>query len=119
MTYNDVKTCSMRTLCETLEDEYFAIREELCNRLRALFIAYKVKEVTIKPMKLKFSNCGYSIFVDKVFIRDSDNSIICSGKTDFTHKPNETFLSYLRSEPQKMCEFYEEVYEEILNKTDK
>ena len=114
MTYNDIKTCSMRTLCETLEDEYFAIREELCNRLKALFIGRKVKEVTIKPMRLKFSNCGYSIFIDKVFIRESDNSIMCSGITDFTKKPNGTFLSYLRSEPQKMCEFYEEVYEEII-----
>lgn len=116
MTYKNVKTCSMRTLCETLEEEYFAIREELCNRLKALFIARKVKEVTIKPMKLKFSNCGFSIFVDKVYIRDTDNSIICSGRTDFTHKPNETFLSYLRSEPRKMCELYEEVYEKIINK---
>ena len=117
MTYKDIKTTSIRTLCDVLEDEYFAIREELCNRLKALFIARKVKEVTIKPMKLKFSNCGFSIFVDKVYIR-SDDSILCSGITDspFTKKPNETFLSYLRSEPQKMCEFYEEVYEEIINK---
>ena len=117
MTYKNVKTCSMRTLCDVLEDEYFAIREELCNRLRALFLGLKVKEVEIEPMKLKFSNCGFSIFVDKVYIR-SDNSIICSGRTDspFTNKPNETFLSYLRSEPQKMCELYEEVYEKIINK---
>lgn len=116
MTRNDIKTTSIRTLCEVLEDEYFAIREELCNRLRALFLGLKVKEVEIEPMKLKFSNCGFSIFVDKVYIRDTDNSIMCSGITDFTKKPNFTFLSYLRSEPQKMCELYEEVYEKIINK---
>ena len=114
MTYNDIKTTSIKILCEVLEDEYFAIREELCNRLKALFIGLKIKEVEIKPMKLKFSNCGFSIFVDKVYIR-SDNSIMCSGITDspFTKKPNETFLSYLRSEPQKMCELYEEIIKNI------
>ena len=113
MTYNDIKICSMRTLCEVLEDEYFAIREELCNRLKALFIGLKIKEVEIKLIKLKFSNCGFSIFVDKVYIRDTDNSIMCSGITDFTKKPNFTFLSYLRSEPQKMCELYEEIIKNI------
>ena len=33
MTKNDIKTTSIRTLCEVIEDEYFAIREELCDRL--------------------------------------------------------------------------------------
>lgn len=113
MTYNDIKTTSIKILCKALEDEYFVIREELCNRLKALFLALKVKEVEIKPMKLKFSNCGFSIFVDKVYIRDTDNSIICSGITDFSNKPNFSFLSYLRSEPQKMCELYEEIIKNI------
>lgn len=113
MTRNDIKTTSIRTLCEVLEDEYFAIREELCNRLKAIFIGLKIKEVEIKPMKLKFSNCGFSIWVDKVYIRDSDNSIMCSGRTDFTNKPNFTFLSYLRSEPQKIIDLYEEIIKNI------
>lgn len=113
MTRRDIKTTPIRTLCEVLEDEYFAIREELCNRLKAIFIGLKIKEVKIKPMKLKFSNCGFSIWVDKVYIRDSDNSIMCSGRTDFTNKPNFTFLSYLRSEPQKIVELYEEIIKNI------
>lgn len=113
MTNKDIKTTSIRTLCKVLEDEYFAIREELCNRLKAIFIGLKIKEVKIEPMKLKFSNCGFSIWVDKVYIRDTDNSIMCSGRTDFTNKPNFTFLSYLRSEPQKMCELYEEIIKNI------
>lgn len=113
MTYKDIKTLSIKILCEVLEDEYFAIREELCDRLRGIFIGLKIKEVKIEPLKLKFSNCGYCIWVDKVYIRKSDNSIICSGRTDFTNKPNETFLSYLRSEPQKMCELYEEIIKNI------
>lgn len=113
MTRNDIKTTSIRTLCEVLEDEYFAIREELCNRLRAIFLGLKIKEVKIEPMKLKFSNCGYSIWVDKVYIRESDNSIICSGRTDFANKPNFTFLSYLRSEPQKIVELYEKIIKNI------
>jgi hypothetical protein len=113
MTRRDIKTTSIRTLCEVLEDEYFAIREELCNRLKAIFIGLKIKEVKIEPMKLKFSNCGFSIWVDKIYIRESDNSIICSGRTDFTNKPNETFLSYLRSEPQKIVELYEEIIKNI------
>ena len=113
MTKNDIKTASIRTLCEVLEDEYFAIREELCDRLRGIFIGLKIKEVKIEPLKLKFSNCGFSIWVDKVYIRDTDNSIMCSGRTDFTNKPNETFLSYLRSEPQKIVKLYEEVIKNI------
>jgi hypothetical protein len=113
MTRRDIKTTSIRTLCEVLEDEYFAIREELCNRLKAIFIGLKIKEVEIKPMKLKFSDCGFSIWVDKVYIRDSDDSIMCSGRTDFTNKPNESFLSYLRSEPRKIVELYEEIIKNI------
>jgi hypothetical protein len=113
MTRNDIKTTSIKTLCEVLEDEYFAIREELCNRLKAIFIGLKIKEVKIEPMKLRFSNCGFSIWVDKVYIRESDNSIMCSGRTDFTNKPNESFLSYLRSEPQKIVELYEEIIKNI------
>lgn len=113
MTRNDIKTTSIKTLCEVLEDEYFAIREELCDRLRELFISLKIIEVKINPMKLKFSNCGYSIWVDKVYIRDSDKSIICSGRTDFTNVINATFLSYLRSEPQKIIDLYEEIIENI------
>ena len=113
MTRRDIKTTSIRTLCEVLEDEYFAIREELCNRLKAIFIGLKIKEVKIEPMKLKFSNWGFSIWVDKVYIRESDNSIMCSGRTDFTNKPNFTFLSYLRSEPRKMIELYEEIIKNI------
>ena len=38
---------------------------------------------------------------------------MCSGRTDFTNKPNYTFLSYLRSEPRKMCELYEEIIKNI------
>lgn len=113
MTRRDIKTTSIKTLCEVLEDEYFAIREELCNRLKAIFIGLKIKEVKIKPMKLKFSNCGFSIFIDTIYIRDSDNAIMCSGRTDFSNKPNETFLSYLRSEPQKIVELYEEIIKNI------
>lgn len=116
MTRRDIKTTSIKTLCDVLEDEYFAIREELCNRLKAIFIGLKIKEVNIKPMKLKFSNCGFSIWVDKIYIRESDNSIICSGRTDFTNKPNESFLSYLRSEPQKIVELYEEIIKNINKK---
>ena len=115
MTRNDLKTLSIETLCEILEDEYFAIRDELCNRLRELFISLKIREVEIEPMKLKFSNCGFSIWIDKIFIRESDNSIMCSGKTDFTNKPNCTFLSYLRSEPQKIVELYKEIIKNIYN----
>lgn len=113
MTRRDIKTTSIRTLCEVLENEYFAIREELCDRLKAIFIGLKIKEVNIKPLKLKFSNCGFSIWVDKVYIRESDNSIMCSGRTDFTNKPNFTFLSYLRSEPRKMVELYDEIIKNI------
>lgn len=113
MTRRDIKTTSIRTLCEVLEDEYFAIREELCDRLKAIFIGLKIKEVKIEPMKLKFSDCGFSIWVDKIYIRESDNSIMCSGRTDFTNKPNFTFLSYLRCEPRKMCELYEEIIKNI------
>jgi hypothetical protein len=113
MTRRDIKTTSIKTLCEVLEDEYFAIREELCNRLKAIFIGLKIKEVKIKPMKLKFSDCGFSIWVDKVYIRESDNSIMCSGRTDFTNKPNESFLSYLRSEPQKIVELYDTIIKNI------
>ena len=115
MTRNDIKTTSIRTLCEVLEDEYFAIREELCKRLKAIFIGLKIKEVEIKPMELKFSNCGYAIFVDKIYIRESDNSIICSGISEFTKKPNSSFLSYLslRCEPRKMAELYEEIIKNI------
>jgi hypothetical protein len=113
MTRNDIKTTSIRTLCEVLEDEYFAIREELCDRVKSIFIGLKIKEVKFEPMKLKFSDCGFSIWVDKVYIRESDNSIMCSGRTDFTNKPNESFLSYLRSEPQKIVELYEEIIKNI------
>ena len=113
MTRRDIKTTSIRTLCEVLEDEYFAIREELCDRIKSIFIGLKIKEVKIEPLKLKFSNCGYSIFVDKIYIRDTDNSIMCSGRTDFTNKPNFTFLSYLRSEPQKIVELYDTIIKNI------
>jgi hypothetical protein len=113
MTYNDIKTLSIKTLCEVLEDEYFAIRGELCDRVKSIFIGLKIKEVKFEPMKLKFSDCGFSIWVDKVYIRESDNSIMCSGRTDFTNKPNETFLSYLRSEPQKMIELYDTIIKNI------
>lgn len=113
MTRRDIKTTSIRTLCEVLEDEYFAIREELCDRIKSIFIGLKIKEVKFEPMKLKFSNCGFSIWVDKIYIRESDNSIICSGRTDFTNKPNFTFLSYLRSEPRKMIELYDTIIKNI------
>lgn len=108
MTKRDIENNSIKTLCEVLEDEYFAIREELCKRIRRIFVNLEIKEVKIEPLKLKFSNCGFSIWVDRIYIRDSDNSIMCSGRTDFTNKPNFTFLSYLRSEPQKMYELYKE-----------
>jgi hypothetical protein len=64
-------------------------------------------------MKLKFSNCGFSIFIDTIYIRESDNAIMCSGRTDFSNKPNETFLSYLRSEPRKMVELYDKIIKNI------
>jgi hypothetical protein len=38
---------------------------------------------------------------------------MCSGRTDFTNKPNESFLSYLRSEPQKIVELYAEIIKNI------
>jgi hypothetical protein len=73
----------------------------------------KIKEVKFEPMKLKFSNCGFSIFIDTIYIRESDNAIMCSGRTDFTNKPNESFLSYLRSEPQKIVELYDTIIKNI------
>lgn len=108
MTKRDIENNSIKTLCDVLDDEYFAIREELCRRIRRIFVGLGIKEVKIKPIKLKFSNCGFSIWVDRIYMRDSDESIICSGITDFTKKPNCSFLSYLKCEPKKMYELYKE-----------